>query len=29
VDLLAEFAPDEHVRKKILVENPAALYGFL
>jgi D-galactarolactone isomerase len=28
VDLLAEFAPDEQVRKKILVENPAALYGF-
>ena len=28
VDLLAEFAPDEHVRKKILVDNPAALYGF-
>jgi len=28
VDLLAEFAPDEHVRKKILVQNPAALYGF-
>jgi len=29
LDLLAEFAPDAHVRKKILVENPAALYGFL
>ncbi|MBI2182620.1 MAG: amidohydrolase family protein [Deltaproteobacteria bacterium] len=28
VDLLAEFAPDEAVRKKILVDNPAALYGF-
>jgi len=28
VDLLAEFAPDETVRKKILVDNPAALYGF-
>jgi predicted TIM-barrel fold metal-dependent hydrolase len=28
VDLLAEFAPDEEVRKKILVDNPAALYGF-
>ena len=28
VDLLAEFAPDEQIRKKILVDNPAALYGF-
>jgi predicted TIM-barrel fold metal-dependent hydrolase len=28
VDLLALFAPDEGVRKKILVDNPAALYGF-
>jgi 2-pyrone-4,6-dicarboxylate lactonase len=28
VDLLASFAPDETVRKKILVDNPAALYGF-
>lgn len=28
VDLLAAFAPDEAVRKKILVDNPAALYGF-
>jgi 2-pyrone-4,6-dicarboxylate lactonase len=28
VDLLAEFAPDEQMRKKILVDNPAALYGF-
>jgi predicted TIM-barrel fold metal-dependent hydrolase len=28
VDLLAEFAPDEATRKKILVDNPAALYGF-
>lgn len=28
VDLLAEFAPDEAVRKKILVDNPAVLYGF-
>ena len=27
-DLLLEFAPDEKVRKKILVDNPAALYGF-
>ncbi len=28
VDLLAEFAPDTAIRKKILVDNPAALYGF-
>jgi len=28
IDLLGEFAPDEKVRKKILVDNPAALYGF-
>ncbi|MGH7809625.1 MAG: amidohydrolase family protein, partial [Candidatus Binatia bacterium] len=28
VDLLATFAPDEGIRKKILVDNPAALYGF-
>jgi predicted TIM-barrel fold metal-dependent hydrolase len=28
VDLLAEFAPDERLRKKILVDNAAALYGF-
>lgn len=28
VDLLLEFAPDEKTRKKILVDNPAALYGF-
>ena len=28
VDLLAAFAPNEQTRKKILVENPAALYGF-
>jgi predicted TIM-barrel fold metal-dependent hydrolase len=28
VDLLAAFAPDEQIKKKILVENPAALYGF-
>jgi len=27
-DLLAAWAPDERVRKKILVENPAALHGF-
>jgi 2-pyrone-4,6-dicarboxylate lactonase len=28
VDLLAGFAPDERIRKQILVDNPAALYGF-
>ena len=28
VDLLAQFAPDEQTRKRILVDNPAALYGF-
>lgn len=28
IDLLCEFAPDEKTRKKILVDNPAALYGF-
>ena len=27
-DLLTEWAPDEALRKKILVDNPAALYGF-
>jgi len=27
-DLLLQFAPDEKIRKKILVDNPAALYGF-
>jgi 2-pyrone-4,6-dicarboxylate lactonase len=28
MDLLAAFAPDQAVRTKILVDNPAALYGF-
>ena len=28
LDLLAEWAPDEATRRKILVDNPAALYGF-
>jgi 2-pyrone-4,6-dicarboxylate lactonase len=28
LDLLAAFAPDEQARKKILVDNPAMLYGF-
>jgi predicted TIM-barrel fold metal-dependent hydrolase len=27
-DLLAEWAPDEAVRNRILVDNPAKLYGF-
>ena len=29
VDLLALFAPDEFIRNKILVDNPARLYGFV
>jgi predicted TIM-barrel fold metal-dependent hydrolase len=28
-DLLAEWAPDEAVRNRILVDNPAKLYGFV
>ncbi|MEE9568075.1 MAG: 2-pyrone-4,6-dicarboxylate hydrolase, partial [Candidatus Binatia bacterium] len=28
LDLLSEFAPDESVRHKILVDNPSRLYGF-
>jgi predicted TIM-barrel fold metal-dependent hydrolase len=28
VDLLSEWVPDEGTRKRILVDNPAALYGF-
>ena len=28
LDLLAEWAPDEMTRHRILVDNPAALYGF-
>jgi predicted TIM-barrel fold metal-dependent hydrolase len=28
VDLLTEWAPDEATRRRILVENPAELYGF-
>ena len=28
IDLLAAFAPDGQTRKQILVDNPAALYGF-
>ena len=27
-DLLAEWAPDEAVRNRILVDNPATIYGF-
>ena len=27
-DLLTAWVPDEATRKKILVDNPAALYGF-
>ena len=28
LDLLLDWAPDEAVRRKILVDNPARLYGF-
>lgn len=28
LDMLADWAPDESVRKRILVDNPAELYGF-
>jgi D-galactarolactone isomerase len=28
LDLLLEWAPDEATRQKILVDNPARLYGF-
>ena len=28
LDLLLDWAPDETVRSKILVDNPAELYGF-
>ena len=28
IDLLAAWAPDETTRNRILVDNPAALYGF-
>ena len=27
-DLIADWAPDEALRKQLLVDNPAALYGF-
>ena len=28
LDLLLEWAPDEKIRNRILLENPAGLYGF-
>jgi D-galactarolactone isomerase len=28
LDLLLDWAPDEATRKRILVDNPARLYGF-
>ena len=28
VDMLLDYAPDEAVRRKILVDNPATLFGF-
>jgi predicted TIM-barrel fold metal-dependent hydrolase len=28
LELLADWSPDEGTRRKILVDNPAALYGF-
>ena len=28
IDLLADWAPDEALRHKVLVDNPAVLYGF-
>ncbi len=28
LDQILEWAPDESTRKKILVDNPASLYGF-
>jgi 2-pyrone-4,6-dicarboxylate lactonase len=28
LDLLADWAPDEEARRKVLVDNPARLYGF-
>ena len=27
-DLITEWAPDERLRQRLLVDNPAALYGF-
>jgi predicted TIM-barrel fold metal-dependent hydrolase len=28
IDMLADFAPDDAVRKKILVDNPKRLFDF-
>jgi predicted TIM-barrel fold metal-dependent hydrolase len=28
LDLLADWVPDEAARRRILVDNPAQLYGF-
>jgi|TARA_B100000315_G_scaffold242459_1_gene264658 predicted TIM-barrel fold metal-dependent hydrolase len=28
MDLMFDYAPDETVRRKVLVDNPAAFYGF-
>jgi D-galactarolactone isomerase len=28
IDLLLEWAPDDATRRRILVDNPAAFYGF-
>jgi predicted TIM-barrel fold metal-dependent hydrolase len=28
LDMLLDWVPDESARKKILVDNPARLYGF-
>jgi D-galactarolactone isomerase len=28
LDMLLDWVPDDAVRKKILVDNPARLYGF-
>ena len=28
LDLLADFVPDEHLRNRILVDNPQRLYDF-
>jgi D-galactarolactone isomerase len=28
LDLLGEWAPSDELRRKILVDNPARLYGF-
>jgi D-galactarolactone isomerase len=28
IELLLDWAPDEKTRRKILVDNPAELYGF-